>query len=93
VALAVNCGHWITITLLATLLIGCASQSSPCRSNDPQALDSEGALEYCRDLAPLRAFEIAVADEAYEVLKGLGLASGAPSGVSPAIDAHTTPAP
>jgi hypothetical protein len=89
----VNCGRWITITLLATLVVGCASQSSPCRSFDPHALDSEGALEYCRDLAPLRAFEIAVADEAYELLKGVGLATGAPSGVSPAIDAPATAAP
>ena len=89
----VNCGRWITIILLATLLMGCASQSSPCRSIDPQDLESEGAREYCRDLAPLRALEIAVADEAYELLKGVGLAPSATPGVSPALDASAAPAP
>ena len=83
---AVNCSQWITITLLATLVMGCASQSSPCRSIDPQDLDSEGAREYCRDLAPLKAFEIAVADEAYELLKEAGLAP-ATSGVNRALAA------
>jgi hypothetical protein len=89
----VNCRHWITISLLATLLTGCASQSSPCRSIDLQDQDSEGAREYCRDFAPLRALEIAVADEAYELLKGVGLAPSATSGVSRALDAPATPAP
>ena len=86
-----NRRHWITISLLTTLLMGCASQSSPCRLIDLQDPESEGAREYCRDLAPLRALEIAVADEAYELLKGVGLAPSATSGVSPALD--TTPAP
>ena len=90
---AVNCGHWITVTLLATLLVGCASQSSPCRSIDAQDPESEGAREYCRDLAPLRALEIAAEDEAYELLRGVGLAPGATSGVSRAIDAPARPAP
>jgi hypothetical protein len=90
---AVNCGHWITVTLLATLLMGCASQSSPCRSIDAQDPESEGAREYCRDLAPLRALEIAAEDEAYELLRGVGLAPGATSGVSRAIDAPARPAP
>jgi hypothetical protein len=89
----VNCRHWITIGLFATLLMGCASQSSPCRSIDLQDTESEGAREYCRDLAPLRALQIAVADEAYELLKGMGLAPAATSGVSRALDAPATPAP
>ena len=88
-----NCRHWITISLLATLLMGCASQSSPCRSIDLQDPESEGARDYCRDLAPLRALEIAVADEAYELLKGLGLAPTATSGVSRALNAPGTPGP
>ena len=88
-----NSGHWIAVTLLATLLMGCASQSSPCRSIEPQDLDSEGAREYCRDLAPLKALEIAIADEAYELLKGMGLAPGATSGVSRALDAPAAHAP
>ena len=73
--------------------MGCASQSSPCRSIDPQDLDSEGAREYCRDLAPLKALEIVLGDEAYELLKGVGLAPSATSGVSRALDAPATPAP
>jgi hypothetical protein len=90
---AVNCRHWITISLLATLLMGCASQSSPCRSIDLQDPESEGAREYCRDLAPLRALEIAVADEAYVLLREVGLAPNATSGVSRALDTPATPAP
>jgi hypothetical protein len=90
---AVNCRHWITVTLLATLLMGCASQSSPCGTIDPQDPESEGAREYCRDLAPLRALEIAAEDEAYELLKGVGLAPGATPGVSRALDTHARPAP
>jgi len=90
---AVNREHWIIVTLLTTLLMGCASQSSPCRSIDPQALDSEGAREYCRDLAPLRAFEIAVADEGYKLLNGVGLAPGAAPAVSRALDAPAMPSP
>ena len=90
---AMNCGHWITMILLATLLMGCASQSSPCRSIDSQVLDSEGAREYCRDLAPLRALEIAAADEAYELLKGVGLAPRATPGVAQALSAPSMPAP
>jgi hypothetical protein len=89
----VNCGHRIAVTLLATLLMGCASQSSPCRSIDPQDLESEGAREYCRDLAPLRALEIAAEDEAYELLRGVGLAPSAAPGVTRAIDAPARPAP
>ena len=89
----VNWGHWITATLLATLLVGCASQSSPCRSIDLQDPESEGAREYCRDLAPLRALEIAAEDEAYVLLKGVGLAPGATPGVSRALDAPARPAP
>jgi len=89
----VNCGMWIAVTLLATLLMGCASQSSPCRSIDPQDLESEGAREYCRDLEPLRALEVAVADEAYELLKGMGLAPGATPGVAQALNAPAMPAP
>jgi len=89
----VNCGKWITVTLLATLLMGCASQSAPCRSIDPQDLESEGAREYCRDLAPLRALEVAVADEAYALLKEVGLAPGATPGVAQALSAPAMPAP
>jgi hypothetical protein len=90
---AVNCGHWITVTLLATLLMGCASQSLPCRSIDAEDPETEGAREYCRDLAPLRALEIAAEDEAYELLRGVGLAPGATPGVSRAIVAPARPAP
>jgi hypothetical protein len=73
--------------------MGCASQSSPCGSIDPQDPESEGAREYCRDLAPLRALEIAAEDEAYELLKGVGLAPGATPGVSRALDTPARPAP
>jgi hypothetical protein len=89
----VNCRKWIAVNLLATLVMGCASQSSPCRSIDPQELESEGAREYCRDLAPLRALEVAVADEAYELLKGVGLAPRATPGVAQALSAPSMPAP
>jgi hypothetical protein len=81
------------MTLLATLLMGCASQSSPCRSLYPQGPDTEGAREYCRDLEPLRALEIAAADEAYELLKGVGLMPSATSGVSRILDTSAAPAP
>ena len=89
----VNCGKWMAVTLLATLLMGCASQSSPCRSIDPQDLESEGARVYCRDLAPLRALEVVVADEAYKLLKGMGLAPGATPAVAQALSAPAMPAP
>jgi hypothetical protein len=78
------------MTLFATLLMGCASQTSPCRAIELQDPENEGAREYCRDLAPLRSLEIVVADEAYELLKGVGLASVAKPSVSPAL---VTPAP
>lgn len=89
---AVNWAHTIGMTLLATLLTGCASQTSPCRSIDLQDPDNEGVLEYCRDSAPLRALEVAVADEAYALLTGVELSLGAAPSVNPAFVMPTLPA-
>ena len=81
------------MSLLATLLVGCAAQTPPCHSLDLQGPDNEGAREYCRDQSPLRSLEIAVSDVAYDLLKEAGLTAAATPVVDSALVTQALPVP